>query len=344
MKTIKILVSVFAALFFIIPSTIYAQNPGDTYVVANLNYFGFPDFAEEMANLGYEEGVNLTTLYYTYDETLPYAEMTPEELQALYEQQIQAMVDAGADVFVTNTDTDAVNLQPLVGNIPIVFARSDDPVLTGAVEDLIRPGRTMTGTITNRPHERRVELLKEILPETDAIYYLYNPMLGNTDATLAQVRAVAASLGIEVYAAPILDLPSGQEALGNTPEDVDWLFLTPNILIWEPGWNQAVIDTAAEKGIGTAYILGDPTQGWTMGYGPIFGATDRQAAQIVDRILRGASPAEIPVMTAENYLFVNLEAAEVIGLEFPLGIMRQADVIVRPGYFDALLPPDAPAE
>lgn len=75
-------------------------------------------------------------------------------------------------------------------------------------------------------------------------------------------------------------------------------------------------------------------QGYVMGYGPSYNETGRQAAQVIDRILRGASPADLPVQIAENYLMINLEAAEAIGLEIPESILRQADVIVRPGDFD----------
>ncbi len=326
------LVILIVMLVLAVSGTVAAQDTGATYIIGNLNNFGYPDFAEELTSLGYVEGENLTTMVVDLDFNLMFED--PEEYQRQWEAQIQGMVDAGADVFVTNTDTDAVLLKPLVGNIPIVFARSDDPVLTGAVESLLHPGGTMTGTITNKPHERRVQILTEILPDTDAIYYLYNPTLGNTETLMAEVEAVAKSLGITVYFAPIPDLPTGLEALENTPEDVDWLFLTPLVLIFDPAWNEAVINTTLERGIGSAYILGTPTEGWTMGYGPTLPSTDRQVAQIVDLIFRGASPADIPVRNAENFMFVNLEAAEAIGLEFPLGIMRQADFIARPGDFD----------
>lgn len=328
------LVILIIMLAMAISGTVAAQDTNAPHIIGNLNNFGYPDFAEEMASLGYVEGENLTTLYLDFEDVDPnlYFE-NPEEWQRIYEAKIQEMVDAGAEVFTTNTDTDAVNLQALVGDVPIVFGRSDDPVLTGAVQSLLNPGGTMTGTITNKPHERRLQILKEIRPDTDAIYYLYNPMLGNTDALIAEVEAVATNLDIKVYFAPIPDLPTGLETLANTPEDVDWLFLTPLVLLWEPSWNETVINTSLERGIGSAYILGTPAQGWTMGYGPTIPSTDRQVAQIVDLILRGASPADIPVRNAENFMFVNLEAAEAIGLEFPLGIMRQADFVARPGDF-----------
>ncbi|MBN1967539.1 MAG: hypothetical protein JW910_22985, partial [Anaerolineae bacterium] len=132
--------------------------------------------------------------------------------------------------------------------------------------------------------------------------------------------------------AQVPDLASGLEALANAPEEIDWLFLTPYVP-YDLEFSEALIALSLERQIGIAGITGTPTQGYAIGYGPSIDETDAQAARIVDRIFRGADPSALPVQIAENHLAVNLEAAEAIGLDIPLGILRQADIIVRPGDF-----------
>ncbi|NLF75035.1 MAG: hypothetical protein GX573_05010 [Chloroflexi bacterium] len=332
MKRSQILMFALIALLLVVSQPTYAQDSGETYVIGNLSFFGNDAFAQEMAALGYVEGQNITYLYPSYEEYT--MDMTPEESQEVYVRQIQAMVDAGADVFVTNTDSDVAMLRPLVGDeTPIVFARADDPVATGAVQSLVSPGYNTTGTMTNKPHERRLQILTEVLPSTDKVYYFYSPFTLEAETVLAQVQVVADELNVEIIPIPVPDSAAGLDALNNMPEDVDWVFLTPNLVVfYDPLFTEAMISIAQEKQVGISWVTDDPMPGYLVGYGPSMAATDRQAAQIVDRILRGANPADLPVQTAENYLLINLETAEALGLEVPVGILRQADTIIRPGY------------
>ncbi len=307
-----------------------AQEEGQVFQVAFTSFFFNPQpFIDEMTQLGYVEGQTINYLMLSFenfgDENTP-----PEVFIEEYNRQLQVMIEAGADIFVTNTDTEAVFLQTLVSDTPIVFARSDDPVSTGAVADLITPGGTMTGTVTNRPHERRLQILTEIMPSTDKVYYLYSPLTLEAEAVLGQVQAIAQTLGVEIIPIPTPDGASAAAALQTVPDDVDWVFLTP-FVPFEPVFFEALSVVSATHQIGVSWATDDPSPFYTMGYGPNIAATDRQAARIVDRILRGANPAELPVERAENHLMVNLEAAEAIGLEIPVGVLRQASVIIRPG-------------
>lgn len=321
MKYTKILLVAISLL--IISGAIHAQG---AYTVAYLSFF--PDaFKAGMEELGYIEGENVNY------RLLDLADVPPEEYVEQFNLQVEAIVAEGVDVIVVNTDTDAVNISSMTGDIPIVFGRSDDPVATGAVADLVTPGGNMTGTITNRPHERRLQILTEIYPETDAVYYLYSTLTGEAETVREQVEAVGEELGVEVVPAPITDVESALTLLENTPEEVDWLFLTP-FVPFDPQFTETLVAVSMERQIGITWVTDDAFPGYLMGYGPSIQASEAQAAQIVDRILRGASPADLPVQTAENYLMINLEAAAQINLEIPEGILRQANLIVRPGYFD----------
>jgi putative ABC transport system substrate-binding protein len=312
-----------------------AAQEAPHYRIGYFLWFSTGGFKTEMAELGYIDGENIT---YLEPNLEGFETMAPEEAFASLQAQTQEILATQPDLIVTNTDTDAMNMRPNAGEIPIVFARSDDPVATGAVADLVNPGGNSTGVITNRPHERRLQILTEILPSTDAIYYLYSPLTGEGEAVLEQVRLVGEALGVEVIAAQTPDGPAGIEALQNTPEDADWLFLTPYVP-FDFQFFEILNQISIDRQIGIAGVIDSLFPSYLMGYGPNIDASDAQAARMADLILRGASPANLPVQTAENYLSINLERAEMIGLEIPEGILRQASIIARPGYFESLAPP-----
>jgi putative ABC transport system substrate-binding protein len=334
MKTGKIVLIVIMVLITNTLGFAYARVDKEPYKVALLLWGGPDGFKAKMSELGYVEGQDVTYLY--TDMT----DVAMENYQAEYEKQVKAMVDGGVDMFVTETDTDAVNLRVLVGTeIPIVFARADDPVASGAVADLVTPGGNITGTITNRPHERRLQLLAEIKPTTKKVYYIISSYALASQETLQQVQAVAADLGIEIVPMTYTGQDdSWQEVVKNMPEDTDWVFFTPFVFL-SAEQTAELAAISAERKIGWAYIIDQPVQGYLISYGPSISASSGQAAEAVDRILRGASPADLPVQTAENYLTINLEAAAAIDITVPESILRQANTIIRPGYFESLATP-----
>ncbi|PJF28665.1 MAG: hypothetical protein CUN52_12300 [Phototrophicales bacterium] len=312
----------------------HAQENTPQYVVALTSFFIDPQyFKDEMTQLGYIEGENIRYMTFSFVDLGENA--MPEDFMNEYNRQLQIMIESDVDVFVTNTDTDAVFLKATVGDTPIVFARSDDPVATGAVADLITPGGTITGIVTNRPHERRLQILKEIKPSTDKVYYLYSPMTLEAETVLGQVQVVATQLDVQLIPVPTPDAATAIDAMKNMPEGVDWIFLTP-FVPFDFAFFAEMQTTAIANGIGIAGVIDDPSPMYLMGYGPNIESTDRQSARIVARILRGASPADLPVEIAENYLTINLEMAQTINLEIPLGVLRQANRIMRPGDFDNL--------
>jgi putative ABC transport system substrate-binding protein len=331
-KTVLFLLVLLTAIGF---GSVSAQQQDEPYVIGFLIWFNYESFIDEMTQLGYIEGENVTYMILSYDDLISDPTTPPEAYIESYNQQVQAMIDAQVDVFVTNTDTDAVTLQAMTGgSIPTLFARSDDPVATGAVESLVAPGGVITGVVTNRPHERRLQLLTEIVP-TDRVLYLYSPLTGEAETVLEQVRAVGDALDVEIDAIPVVDGPSGIAAFENITEETDWIFLTPYVP-FDVAFNEALVEASLSHRIGIASVTDFPTFGHLIGYGPNIDDSNRQTARMVDRVLRGANPAEMPVETAENFLLVNLEAAEALGIEIPLGVLRQARTIIRPGYFEEL--------
>lgn len=324
----KILQIILVVLVIALTGVASAQDGDKPYLIGDLILVGDIGLKTGMTEMGYVEGQDVNYLYIQFDANIMFG--TPEWME-FYQQQVEAMVDAGVDVFVVNNDSDIPVIKSIIGDIPVVFARSDDPIASGVVQDLVTPGGTATGIVTNRPHERRLQLLTEIKPSTEKIFYPYNAYNLDSEKVLQQVLGIAEELGIEVVAAPITDRASQEEALRKLTEDIDWVFLTPNTY-FELDLTQEMMNTAIANQTAFANFVDLPTIGYTINYGPSLDGTGAQAAQIVDRILRGGNPGDLPVQTAENYLSVDLPAAETIGLEIPVSILRQANLIVRPGY------------
>ncbi|CAG1008708.1 MAG: ABC transporter substrate-binding protein [Anaerolinea sp.] len=327
MKSAKTMVVMFTLMMLAVSGIMPIQASDGMAKVGLMMWIGNEAFIEEMTRLGYVEGQNIS--YFA----LNYADLKPEDFQNGFKTQLQMMVDSQIDVLVTNTDSDAVYYRETLGTIPMVFARSDDPVATGAVADLIKPGGFTTGIITNKPHERRLQILTEIKPNTKKVYYLYSTLTADAEPVLKQVQSVAQSLNVEIIPGALTDPQSIGTVLDNMPEDIDWIFLTPYVYLDEPSL-QKLMDLSNARQAGLCYFVDSVPPGYVMGYGPSLDDTARQAARIVDRILRGGNPAELPVEIAENYLTINLEAAQVINLAVPEATLRQANLIIRPGYFD----------
>jgi len=329
-KPHKLLIILVIVLMAAVLPGVQAQSDDD--ITVGLLLFNPLTFIDEMQNYGYIDGENISYMMLNFEG------VAMEDFQAEYERQVQAMIDTPVDVFVVTNDTDAVNLRPLAGDIPIVFTISDDPVTTGAVADMIVPGGLTTGIVSNQHHTRRLQLLTEINPETDSIYYLYSAFAIEGEAVLAQVSALGEALGVEVIPAPVADAASGIEVLQTVPEGADWLFLTP-FLPFDLEFADALVNASMSNQVPIAGFLAAPTPGYAVIFGPDLDLITRQSAGIVDQILRGANPGDLPVAIAENILIVNVEVAASLNMEFPDPILRQANQIIRPGDLDNFVSP-----
>ncbi len=314
----RIMISLFV---FVLAAPALAQTQ-DEFTIGILA-FNPEGFIEEMSALGYVEGETVRYM------TISLEGVAPDRIMQAYFEQVQQMISLPVDLLVVQTDTDAVMMRAQT-DIPIVFAISDDPVVTGAVASLLAPGGRTTGVVSNLHHTRRLQLLNEINPDTRAVYYLYSANALEGEFILEQVRALGEELGIRIDAAPVSDLETGLRALEQVPEDIDWLFVTP-YLPFDEAFQSALRAVSAERNIPIAGFLGFPVEGYVVNYGPDLTITTRQTVQIVDQIMRGAPPADIPVIIAENRFAINLQAAEELGVSVPLSILRQADLIIRPG-------------
>jgi putative tryptophan/tyrosine transport system substrate-binding protein len=332
LKATKFILTTIVMFIPLLSSTAYAQDD-ENYTIGFLPLNGKEAFVGAMTELGYVEGQNVSYIFIDmegFDES-----GDSDAYSAEFSRQRQAMIDAGADVFVTYTDSEAKRISTMAPETPVVFTFSIDPMETGVVADLVNPGGNVTGIVSNNPHQRRLQLLVEINSDTQKVYYPYIDTASGAEEVLQDVEQLTAELDLELVEAPFSDLTGGLIALNNIPEDADWVFLT-NYTNLDYGVVELLQIRAAEMGVALAWVTDEPLPGFVMGYGPSIDASNRQAATIVDRILRGASPAELPVQTAENYLTVNLEAADGLDLAVPEIVLKQANTIMRPGDFEAI--------
>ncbi len=327
MKHLKTLAITIAVLSIILPAMGFAQEDSETFTVGIVTVAAVlqevaDGFMEGMTELGYEEGENVT---YLYDG--PLEELEDEERI----EAVQALIDAEVDVIFASGSDEVVLVQSLTDEIPIIFGLASDPIGAGLVESFNEPGGNATGIEIFGYHDRRLQLLVEIDLSIERVYYPYNPERPGAEEVFESLQETAEELEIELVAVEITDIESAVEATENIPDDINAIFLSTEGLVFAPpvmpGWFAASMQLQAGISI-PAYV---PIPGILMGYGPDVVASGQQAARLVDRILHGADPADLPVESAEYFLLIDLGTATAFDIEISRGILRQADTIVRPG-------------
>jgi putative tryptophan/tyrosine transport system substrate-binding protein len=217
--------------------------------------------------------------------------------------------------------------------IPIVFAAAGDPVGTGLVESLARPGGNVTG-LSNQSNDlssKKLDLLREIVPGLRRVAILAN--VGNPASVLemGEVRATAGILGLEVATLEIRraeDIVPAFEALnGGTPAQALYVLFDPLV-----GTYRIRINTLAlGAGLPTMHGHRDYVEvGGLMSYGPNLLDLFRRAGEYVDKILRGAKPGDIPVEQPTKFdLVINLTTAKTLGLTIPESFLLRADEVIE---------------
>jgi putative tryptophan/tyrosine transport system substrate-binding protein len=284
----------------------------------------FDGFKARMTELGYIEGRQVE---YRYNGPMAAADGT-------LEAEARAMAEEGIDLSLAITTDAATVAQQVFEDVPVVFWVIVDPVEAGYVESLNRPGGNMTGVTIGvegtASEGRRLDLLKQMVPDIERVLIPYNPDDPRVRAQgLETVEAVAASLGIELVLQELRTPEEAAAMAASIPEDVDavYILFADRVVMPTSG---AWIESATERGIPVSMLnSGGVYNGALMSFGTEFLRIGEQIARQADLILKGTNVADIPVEVPEFYLSVNLQTAETIGLEIPDSILRQADLIVR---------------
>jgi putative ABC transport system substrate-binding protein len=278
-------------------------------------------FRSGLRELGYVEGTNVTITY-------RWAEGDYKRLPQLANELIRSNVD----VIVTHGTPGAVAAKQSSTTTPIVVATFGDPIASGIVASLGRPGGNLTGQSFFSPeiNAKRVELLKEMMPRLSRVAVLLNP---NNSASIGPelhaMEAAAQSLKIELQQFPVRsanELGSAFEKMGQTNAEA--------VEVSDEGLFNANSKTIADLSLQRRLLsIGNKELaqvGGLMGYAVDFVAMFRRAAVFVDKILKGSKPADIPIEQATKFPFVlNLITAKTLGLDVPTSLLLRADEVIE---------------
>ena len=277
-------------------------------------------FVQRLRELGWIEGRTVAI-------EIRWGEARPER----YAEIAAELVRLKVDVIPAGGTEAAVAAKQATSVIPIVFAAAGDPVGTGLVASLARPGGNVTGLSIQGTDlaGKRSELLREIRPDLRSLAILAN--VGHRESVLEmdQVQATVRSLGIEVAKLEIRRAEDISPAFESLKGQADALYVVASALI--AANRTRIITFALSARLPTSFNTREYVEaGALMSYGPNFLDQFRRTAEIVDKILRGAKPADIPIEQPTKFdLVINLTTAKTLGLKIPESFLLRADEVIE---------------
>ena len=280
-------------------------------------------FRDGLRALGYVEGENVVI-------EQRYAAGHVDRLPTLAAELLRLKVD----ILVTAPAGSALAAKKVTSTVPIVFIGEPDPIGTGLVASLASPGGNVTGLADAHSDliPKRLEFLKQLVPSASRVGVLWNPSNASTAPQLTMVQAVAPALGLTI-------IPVGLN--GPRRDDVDRAFATMGrdrldglLVVGDPGLG-VQRDRIAELSIAHRLPTSGTHRGWAeggllMSYGTDFAALFRHSAVLVDKILKGAKPATLPVEEPTKFeLTINAKTANALGLTIPPSVLARADAIIQ---------------
>ena len=277
-------------------------------------------FKRGLAEVGFIEGQNVA-IEYSYAEQ--HYELLSERARDLAHRQVAAILATGGS-FPGRAAKAATT------RIPIVFVTGgEDPVKDGLVDSLDRPGGNVTGirAISSPVNAKRLELLYQLVPSLRVIGMFVNPNYGDADLQLRELREVARSNKLSIRVVNVDAKSNVEDAIATLRgQGIDGLFL-----INDPytSHRSQIIELALRYRLPAMYFTRDyPAAGGLMSYGADFADAHRQAGIYVGRILKGESPARLPVLQPTKFEFViNVKIAKALGLAFPDKVLASAEII-----------------
>ena len=278
-------------------------------------------FLQGFRDLGWIEGQNVSIVY-------RYAEGNTDRLPGLVAELVQLKVD----IIVTSVTPDTLVAKNATRTIPIVMASAGDPVATGIVESLARPGGNVTGLaqMVLQLAAKRLELLKKMVPKLSRVGVIWNP----EDLVAAQmwkdIQLPARQLGLQLHSLEVRSVQGFDNAFElATSARVGALLITPSPVFVTN--EQRIADFALKRRLPSIFHLkGFVERGGLAAYGPDRSDMFRRAATYVDKILKGAKPATLPVQQPTKFeLVINLKTAKAIGVTIPQSLLQRADEVIQ---------------
>jgi len=278
-------------------------------------------FRQGLRELGYLEGKNIIIEW-------RYGEGKPDRLAAVAAELVRLKVD----IIVTGGASSTRAAKETTTTIPIVMAQDPDPVETGVVASLARPGGNITGLSALAPElsGKRLELLKETVPKLSRVAVLGNSTISDNAQSLKEMQLAAGVLKVQLQFLDVL-----------TSKDIDAAFRAASkgrahalIVLQSPlssTHRAEIVNLAVKNRLPAIYPQSDYMDvGGLMFYGANTTDLYRRAATFVDKILKGRTPADLPVEQPMKFEFiVNLKAAKAIGLTVPPNVLVRADRVIR---------------
>jgi ABC-type uncharacterized transport system substrate-binding protein len=326
----KITVLALCAILFALSDSADAQQPGKVFRI------GFLDgstaagsavlvkaFLKELSKLGWVEGKNITIEY-------RFAEGKNDRLPELATDLVRLKVDL---IVVTGGPT-ALAAKGATTTIPIVIANVGDPVGLGLVASLPRPGGNVTGLsgLSFELNTKRLEILKDAVPKLARVGLL-RPRLGQVlgDPQLKKLRPAAVALKLKLEEIETQPDPKGLESAFQTAKQkqVKAIMTTASSSFFAE--RKRIVELAGKYRLPAIYFQKEfVDEGGLMFYGADYEDLYRKAAQYVDKILKGAKPADLPVQQATKFEFIiNLKAAKQIGLAIPVRVLERANQVIK---------------
>jgi putative tryptophan/tyrosine transport system substrate-binding protein len=277
-------------------------------------------FVQRLRELGWIEGRTVAIEYrWAEGRSKRFAEIAAE------------FVRLKVDVILATGTAPALAAKQATGDIPVVFALAGDPVGTGLVASLARPGGNVTGQSNQAIDvaDKKVELLREVVPGLRRLAILANVGYPGGALEISEIHEAARKLGLDVVTSEIRraeDIAPVIEALKGSAEAI---YIVGDPLV---NTNRVRINALALAArLPTIYVQREPVEaGGLMSYGPNFPDLFRRAAEFVDKILRGAKPADLPVEQPTKFeLVINLKTARALGLEIPPTLLGRADEVIE---------------
>ena len=282
---------------------------------------GLEAFRQGLRDLGYVEGQNIAIESRS-------AEGKDDRLPAHAADLVRSKVD----VIVATSGAATKAAQQATRTIPIVMSLVNDPVGSGLVASLARPGGNVTGLTIMAPDlmAKRLELLKEVVPKLSRVALLQNPDNPASAAQLREAEAAARALGVQPQT---LEARNPQEIEGAFAamirERAGALLILSDAIFFTQ--RRQIAELAAKGRLPSIIGTRDyPDAGGLMAYGPNFLDLERRAATFVDRILKGAKPGDLPVEQPTKFeLVINLKTAKTLGLTIPQTLLQRADQVIQ---------------
>jgi len=325
----KITVLTLCAMLFALCVAVEAQQPTK---IPRIGYLGFASlstiptrieaFRQGLRELGYVEGKNIFIEWRS-------AEGNADRLPSLAAELVRLKVD----IIVTNGPYSTRSAKAATVTIPIVMAAVGDPVGDGIVASLARPGGNITGLSSVAPElsGKRLELLKEIVPKLSRVAVLGSSTSPNTAGSFRELELAAGALKVKLQYLDILDpkdIETAFRAASKGRADAVLFLVAGGVAA---GHQTQIAELAVKSRLPVIYANQRTVEtGGLMSYGVINLDSDRRAATFVDKILKGAKPADLPVEQPTKFeLIINLKAAKQIGLIIPPNVLVRADRVIK---------------